>query len=68
MSFSATRKNAGADIELTEKTSASVTGEMEARSVKDKELESGVYTPTPRPTRIFAAVYIGIAVALSTCT
>jgi hypothetical protein len=63
MSFNATRKNAGTDIELTEKAS----GDTEVRSVKEQELESGVYTPIPRPTRIFAAIYIGIAVALSTC-
>jgi hypothetical protein len=68
MSFNATRKNIGTDIELTEKASGSIVGDMEARSVKEQELESGVYTPTPRPTRIFASIYIGIAVALSTCT
>lgn len=68
MSLNATRKNAGTDIELTEKASGSIAGDMEARSLKEKELESGVCTPIPRPTRIFAAIYIGIAVALSTCT
>ncbi|CCA68526.1 hypothetical protein PIIN_02390 [Serendipita indica DSM 11827] len=67
MSLSATRKNTimtGTDIELTEKA-ASMADNHDVISLKEKELEAGA-KPAPRPTRTFAAIYIGIAVALST--
>jgi hypothetical protein len=61
------------DIELTEKNSmAELTSPNEMSSsmtmAKEKELEAGGVTgPAPRPTKILASIYIGIAVALSTC-
>ncbi|PVF94594.1 hypothetical protein CPB86DRAFT_776587 [Serendipita vermifera] len=57
------------DIELTEKNSmADLNSGNEMSSTKEiKELEAGGATgPAPRPTKILAAIYIGIAVALST--
>ncbi|KAG8810640.1 hypothetical protein FRC17_002848, partial [Serendipita sp. 399] len=58
----------GTDIELTEKiASMDQTPSADIASLKDKELEAGLANkPTPRPTKVYAAIYIGIAVALST--
>jgi hypothetical protein len=66
MSLNAARKSLGPDIELTEKVSV-VDPTPDNLSAKDKELEAGAHAPAPRPTRVFAAIYIGIAVALSVC-
>lgn len=63
----AQRKSLGPEIELTEKVSA-VDQTPDELSAKDKELEAGYSTPAPRPTRVFAAIYVGIAVALAICT
>lgn len=55
------------DIELAEKTSASEVT-PETVGTKEKDIEAGTQKPTPRPTKVLAAIYIGMAVALSTCT
>jgi hypothetical protein len=66
MSLSGHRKNTGTDIELTEKHS--IADHTDNTSItKEKELEEGATEAAPRPTRIFAPIYIGIAVALATC-
>ena len=65
---SLTNKKAG-DIELLEK---GPTGSIDVPSpdtlsvTKEKELEEGLKV-TPRPTRILAPIYIGLATALSAC-
>lgn len=58
------------DIELTEKDSMGnldVPSRRTSTVTKDKELEEGVKV-IPRPTRILAPLYIGLATALSACT
>ena len=65
---SLTNKKVG-DIELLEKGSTGGIGvpSPDTLSVtKEKELEEGLKV-TPRPIRILAPVYIGLATALSTC-
>ena len=54
-----------ADIELAEK-SVDVPSPDTLSDIKDKDLEQGVKV-VPRPTRILAPIYIGLATALSAC-
>jgi len=57
------------DIELTEKGpmgSLVVPSQESLNVTKDKGLEEGAKV-TPRPTRIIAPIYIGLATALSAC-
>lgn len=67
-------KSVGNDIELAEKGGVTISMAEypdltpdTLGDTKEKELENGVAKPTPRPTRIYASIYVGIAVALSTC-
>jgi hypothetical protein len=63
------RRNTGTDIELAEKNSLAdhTDNTSTTKEPKEKELEEGATKAAPRPTRIFASIYVGIAVALATC-
>lgn len=61
------RKATGTDIELTEKNSIADHTDDASASAKETQLEEGAVKAAPRPTRLFASIYIGIAVALATC-
>ena len=69
MSHSSLPNKKVGDIELTEKDpmgNLDVPSRGPSSVTKDKELEEGVKL-IPRPTRILAPIYVGLATALSAC-
>ncbi len=55
-----------ADIELAEKSVDISSPDVLSSVTKDRELEQGLKV-IPRPTRVLAPIYIGLATALSAC-